>query len=315
MSSPARKVTPPTWDELLVQQDGVIGRRQARLGGLSEDAWQWRLDSGRWQSVLPGVAVAHNGEITDRQRAWASVLYAGSKAALSADAALIEYGMRVPSPAVVHVAIPERRIVVRQSFPAQGDQTLRLVPHRVRGLELWTHPARQPALLRVDPAVLHAAAWATSDRAAEWRVAAAVQQRLVRPADLRSTLEGMPRLRRRGLLGIVLDDVEFGAHAASELDFLRFRRRHGLPPPDELQRPVRTGKVRYLDAWWKRQRVTAEIDGAHHRLVGDWDDDALRANDVVIAEQHDRLLLLRFTTGNLRHEGPRVAAQLRAVLL
>ncbi len=314
MSSPAPNDSPTTWQQLLAQQDHVIGRRQARLGGLSEDGWQWRLDSGRWQSVLPGVAVAHSGEVTDRQRAWAAVAYAGPDAGLSADAALVEHGMCLPSPSVIHVAVPERRIVVRQAFSSAGDEQVRLVAHRVRHLEGWTHPLRQPPVLRVPPAVLHAAAWATSDRAAEWRVAAAVQQRLARPADLRRTLGQMPRLYRRGLLSVVLDDVEYGAHAASELDFLRFLARHGLPLPDELQRPVRSGKVCYLDAWWKRKRVTAEIDGAHHRLVGTWGDDALRANDVVIAEQHDRLLLLRFTTGNLRHEGARVAAQLSAAL-
>ena len=125
----------------------------------------------------------------------------------------------------------------------------------------------------------------------------------------------MPHLPRKALLREVLDDVELGAHAASELDFLRFLRRHGLPAPDRLQRPIRSGTLRYLDAWWERQRVTAEMDGAHHRLVGVWDDDALRANDVVLVERHDRILLLRFTRGNLRHDELRVAAQLRKALL
>ncbi|MCY7364813.1 MAG: hypothetical protein LH469_05815, partial [Frankiaceae bacterium] len=64
-----------------------------------------------------------------------------------------------------------------------------------------------------------------------------------------------------------------------------------------------------------RQRVNAEMDGAHHRSVGTWESDVLRANDVVIGEAHDRILLLRFTRGNLRHDGARVAAQLAAVLL
>jgi very-short-patch-repair endonuclease len=72
--------------------------------------------------------------------------------------------------------------------------------------------------------------------------------------------------------------------------------------------------VRYLDAWWERQRVTVEIDGAHHRLVGTWDADSLRGNDVVLAERHDRILLLRYTTGNLRHDDAQVAQQLREAL-
>lgn len=62
-------------------------------------------------------------------------------------------------------------------------------------------------------------------------------------------------------------------------------------------------------------RVAAEVDGAHHVEVGQWDADTLRANAVVIAERHDRVLLLRFTTGNLRHDELAVAAQLRKALL
>lgn len=45
-----------------------------------------------------------------------------------------------------------------------------------------------------------------------------------------------------------------------------------------------------------------------------WDADVLRANEVVVAERHARLLLLRFTTGNLRHDRRQVAAQLARAL-
>lgn len=293
-------------------QDGVVGRRQARLGGLSEDAWQWRLDTGRWQAVLPGVAVTHNGEVTARQRAWAGLVYAGDGAALSADAALVEHGMRLPDLRSVDVAVPEQRRVAAQQF--RPSENVRLVPHRVRRLPELVHPVRAPVCLRVAPAVLHAVAWAATDRAGEWRLAAAVQQRLVRPADLRAALADSRSLPRSALIGVVLDDVELGAHAASELGLLRFLRRHRLPAPDRLQRPVRAAGVRYLEAWWERQRVTVEVDGAHHRSVSVWEDDVLRANEVVLGEQHDRVLALRPTTGNLRHDGDRVARQLATAL-
>jgi hypothetical protein len=314
MALPAPAPAPPTVPQLLDDQDRVISRVQARGAGLSEDQWQWRLDSGRWQSVLHGVAVAHSGPVTDRQRAWAAVLYAGDGARLSADAALVTLGMRLPSPREIHV-VSSREVAPQVFAHAPDEDAVRLRTHRAQRLSAWAHPARQPPVLRLPVAALHAAAWASSDRAAEWRIAAAVQQRLTRPADLRELLVEMPRLRRRGLVREVLEDIELGAHAASELDLLRFLRAHGLPRPDRLQRPVRTGKQRYLDAWWERQRVNAEMDGAHHRTVGTWDDDALRGNDVVLVERHDRILLLRFTRGNLRHDGPRVAAQLRDALL
>jgi len=317
MTHAARTPVPTTWPELLEAQDQVISRTQARLGGLSEDQWQWRLTSGRWQSVLKGVAVAHSGGVTDSQRAWAALLFAGPTAHLSADAALIQHGMRLPAPSVLHVVTHPSREVAGQVFVRVDSSAprFRLEAHRFGQLADWAHPAKEPPVLHVAPAVLHAAAWATSDREAEWRIAAAVQQRRTRVPDLRMALAQMLRLRRRALVGVVLDDVELGAHAASELRFLRFLRVHGLPKPDRLQRPVRRGTLRYLDAWWERQRVTVEVDGTHHQQVGQWDADTLRGNDVVIAEKHNRVLLLRVTTGNLRHEGPRVADQLRSALL
>ena len=309
--STADDLVPPSWSQLLERQDGVIGRKQARLGGLTEDQWQWKLDNGRWQTVLPGVAVAHSGAITDRQRAWAAYLCVGEDSYLSADAALIEHEMKLDAPSQIQVVTSRR---VRRRRLQDGSDVL-VVPHQLVGLEAWAHPIRRPPVLRAAPAALHAAAWAPTERAGEWKLAAAVQQGVVAATDLRLTLDQMPDLPRRDLIAEVLDDVELGAHAASELDFLRFLRHHQLPMPDRLQRPVRRGKIRYLDAWWEKQRVNAEMDGAHHRLVGTWEDDTLRANDVVLVERHDRILLLRFTRGNLRHDGPRVAAQLRDALL
>ena len=305
----------PAWQDLVVEQDGVLTRRQALLGGLTEDQWQWRLDAGRWQALAAGVVATHTGPVTATQRSWAAVLLCGAGACLSGDAALVASGMAMGEPGVLHVAVPEDRVVVPRLLAASGAVPVRVVPRRVKDLPAWRHPARVPPTVRIPAAVLHAAAWAPSDRAAEWRVAAAVQQRRVTPADLRTALGGMPRLRRHALLAAVLDDVELGAHAASELDFLRFLRRWRLPAPDSLQRPVRLGRLRYLDAWWERQRVAAELDGAHHRTVGAWEDDLLRANDVLVAGRHQGTTLLRFTTGNLRHDGERVATQLGAVLL
>jgi very-short-patch-repair endonuclease len=296
------------------EQDGVLARRQALRGGLTEDQWQWRLDSSRWQPLLPGVVVTHTGPVTPRQQCWAAVLVAGRGACLSGDAALSTSGMPLGELSAIHVAVPEDRLVVARVLAPVEGRGVRVVPRRVTRLSDLRHPARQPPGVRVPAAVLHAAAWAVSDRAAEWRVAAAVQQRRVTVPDLRQALAAMPRLPRRALVNAVLDDVEHGAHAASELDFLRFLRRWHLPRPDALQRPVRLGSLRYLDAWWERQRVAAELDGAHHRDVAQWEHDVLRANDVLVAGRRSGTVLLRFTTGNLRHDGARVAAQLASAL-
>jgi very-short-patch-repair endonuclease len=304
MAAPAFGV--PSWRELAESQADVLSRRQWLLAGLSEDSWQWRLDTGRWSTVFPGVAVTHSGSVTDEQRAWASVLYAGPGAALSGDAALVLAGLRGLEIAAYDVAIPVQRRVRAQP---------RLRPHRVRKLAGLVHPLRRPPRVRPPRAVLDALSWAAGDRSGEWRLAAAVQQRLVRVSELRAALAEVPCLPRRALVEAVLADVEQGAHAQTELDFLAFLRRCRLPPPDQLQLQVRVGRTRYLDAWWERQRVVAEVDGAHHRFASSWDADTLRANDVVVSRRHDRVMLLRLTGGNLRHDQVTLERQFRAALL
>ena len=132
---------------------------------------------------------------------------------------------------------------------------------------------------------------------------------------MREAAAQLPRLARRALIVSVFDDVELGAHARTELDFLAFLRRHALPLPDRLQFKVRANGKRYLDAWWERRRVAAEVDGAHHMDVATWDLDGLRANEIVVAQAAERVLLLRVTSGNLRHAEAQLALQFRTALL
>lgn len=294
-----------TWAELMASQGGVLARRQGLALGLSGDAWTWRLTTRRWQSPLPGIAVAHTGTLTFEERVWAAVLYGGAGAAASGDGLMHLLDSRWPAPEVIDVAVSRACQRAPRGF---------FRPHRVGAARLL-HPVREPPQLRPAPGVLHAAAWARSDRAAEWRIAAAVQKRLVTVPTLRDALVHLPRLPRRGAIGLVLDDVELGAHARTELDFLAFLRRNHLPMPDRLQFLVRANGKRYLDAWWERQRVAAEIDGAHHMNVDSWDEDTLRGNAVLIAQRADRVLLLRVTVGNLWHREGQLAGQFAAVLV
>jgi hypothetical protein len=298
---------PPSYAELIEQQGGVLERQQALRGGLSKAAWEWRLTRSTWQTVLPGVVATHSGVVTFEEKVQAAVLYGGDGAAVSGDALLhLTKPGRRGEPDVIDVAVAANVKVGPRGF---------FRPHRVSRLAELSHPIRVPHQIRIAPGVLHAAAWAQSDRAAEWRVAAAVQQRLVTVPKLRETLALLPKLPRRRSIRLVLDDVELGAHARTELDFLAFLRRNGLPLPDRMQFVVRANGKRYLDAWWDEQRVGAEIDGTHHAEVGTWDEDTLRANEVVVAKRADRVLLLRVTAGNMRHKEAQLAAQFRAALL
>src|SRR4051794_34299019 len=96
---------PPTCDELLELQGGVLSRKQAVTGGLTESALDWRLHRGTWQTVLPGVVVAHNGALTFAEKVQAAVLYGGDGAALSGDALLHLTKPRGQEPAAIDVAV------------------------------------------------------------------------------------------------------------------------------------------------------------------------------------------------------------------
>lgn len=298
------------WQELVDRQDGVLARHQALSRGMTRHEWAWKLERGIWQLAIPGVAFTHSGGTTERQRAWVAALHGGRDALVSGDAALSLLGLSLPTLQAVDVAVPRDRHVVGGRI--RGVDPVPLAVHRVSGVSTWRREVRGLPLARSQAAVLHAVAWASSDRDAEWRIAAAVQRRMTAVPLLREALATMPSLKRRALVVAVLDDVELGAHAGSELQFLRFCRVHGLPRPDELQVRVRSGRVHYLDARYRRQRVTIEVDGAHHREVATWEADALRTLRVVAALPGEQVI--RLTPGLLRHDGDEVARHLRAIL-
>ena len=302
---------PFTWVDLAAEQDQVLALWQALALGLTKAAWDWRLSQRRWTTLIPGVAVLHSGIPSQQQWLWAAVLHGGSGAALSGDAGLVAHRITMPVLTQIDVAVPWPRAATSFTPPAGPV----IVCHGVRGLEQWVHVAREPAVLNLVPALLHAASWAKTDRDAEWRVAAVVQQRRATPAWIREGLGSMPRMRRRGLIREVLDDVEFGAHAASELMFLRFCRKHGLPEPDEMQVRVRANGTKYLDARYRRQRVSVELDGAHHRLVKQWEADLLRSLQLAVAAHGTGETQIRLSPGTMRHDGEEVAQLLRALLV
>jgi hypothetical protein len=170
-------------------------------------------------------------------------------------------------------------------------------------------------VVKAPLAVFHAVVWAPSPRAADFRVAAAVQQGVASPAEIREQVVAHSHLPRAEQALVVLDDVERGAHAMSELDFLALCRRWRLPEPDELQVRVRTGgRTRYLDGRYRRQRVRFEVDGRHHMLVANWEQDLVRGNDLAISSRGSDETALRWSGSQVRHDQWLVARQLRTAL-
>lgn len=79
-----------------------------------------------------------------------------------------------------------------------------------------------------------------------------------------------------------------------------------------LPRAVRdaSGRLRFLDAYWRTWRLHVEVDGAHHMEVSHWHAGMRRQNEVWMAG--DRLL--RFSSSQVRRRPAEVAEQIRRAL-
>jgi hypothetical protein len=189
----------------------------------------------------------------------------------------------------------------------------------VAGVELVVHESRRftrsdllPWLLpvvTVERAAVDAAVWARDIRTATRILTAPIQQRRTNPERIRAEFDRVGKVRFRRALHLFLVDLEGGAEALSEVEFLRWCRRHGFPRPQTKARVDSAGRRRYLDAEFDLplEKLMVEIDGGIHlRLDKRWDDTA-KDNDVAIA----RKLALRFPSIAIYSDDPRAVQQLR----
>jgi len=299
----------PAWEWLLFEQAGVVTTRQA-VAHLGRPRVRHLVARGRWRSICRGILVTEAGRLTWAQQLWVAVLAAGPGAVLAGVAAAIEGGLRHLRPTRVDVLVPAGH--------GYADLLRRLPPdlpavfvHRTAMLPDDHVRPGLPNRTSMGRSIVDAASWARSDEEARTIIAMGCQQRLVAPDDLLNVVAVLPRARRRRLVMETAHDIAGGAQALAEIDLIRLCGRFGLPRPELQERRTDTaGRVRYLDAYWRRWRLHAEVDGAHHMDARHWEADLRRQNDVWI--RGDRIL--RFTAFQVRHRPHEVAAQLRRAL-
>lgn len=252
-------------------QDGVISRDQLRALGITRHHVRNEVNAGRWVLLGRRSVAVTVGEISPRAQLRIALWETGGQAALDGVAALQAAGLTGYRSDVIDVSIPHGQT----ARPRAGTKIRRRrrMPPVVDGGMRRVHPA---------VAVLHAAAWAKTDRQAGYLIALAVQQRIVSTEHLALAWRQMIRIRRRALLEVIVQDVSQGAESLGELDFAALCRRFGLPAPDrQAVRRTENGRI-YLDVCWSRIGLVVEIDGGHHALALNQIDDALRQNDVII---------------------------------
>ena len=270
----ARALSDPGLVELARDQESVLARTQLRALGVSRRLISRRVAAGRWQALGPHVVVLHSGALSEPQRLWVAVLHGGEGAALGGLTAAAADGLRGFDSPTLHVLVPHGHH--RQDL---DDPRLRVTVHGTRHLSSRdVHPLRAPRRTTLSRSVVDAASMAGTDGKCRAILAAAVQQRLVRPDDLRRNAASRPTLPRRALILETVADVAGGSHSLPELEYLDALRRAGLPEPTRQKRVRRRDGHYYLDADFEEFEVTVEINGAQHlALMSKEYDDRRRA--------------------------------------
>ena len=224
---PTPSAQPCSVDEigrLLLEQSGVISRRQVLdRGGRVSDV-QRALRRRQWVRLLPGVFVDHTGSPTWLQRAWAGVLFyePAALAGMSALRAVAGPGWRRhPDHLPIEVAVDVSRTVQRVDGYLPRRRA-RLAEHA-----MWNVG---PPRLRVEQAALDVASACRTELDTIALLADVVQLRRTTVPRLIAALDDRERIARREWLSGVLHDIADGTCSVLEHGYLRrVERAHGLP--------------------------------------------------------------------------------------
>jgi hypothetical protein len=289
-------------DGLLQHQCGVLTRQQALELGLTAKTIKWRVTSGRWQQLYPGVYATFSGEPDRNCLLWGAVLRAGAGAVLSHQTAAELWGLTDKASSLIHITVPSSRSV-------SGRDGIRF--HYSLRAEEATHPAALPPRTRVEETVLDLAQLAaTADDAMSW-VFRACGGRLTNQGRLLDAVRLRRRLSWRAELVLALDPQNAGVHSALEHRYLTWvERPHGLPAGTRQLLVQRGRRRQYSDVDYEAYRTLVELDGraAHSdsaRII-----DSQRDN----ANAADGKVTLRYNWAQVSQRSCEVAAEVASVL-
>ncbi|MCW2780409.1 MAG: hypothetical protein JWR35_858 [Marmoricola sp.] len=243
----------PRMDQLLLDQAGVVSRRQTIARGLAPHDVARRLRRNEWAAVHPGVYVNHTGPLTWLQRAWSGVLFSWP-AALSHESALraAEGPGKRRDDALIHVAVGVNRSLV-------APEGVRI--HRMRGLDdrvLWN---LGPPRVRYEDAAVDVATEVATDFQALGLLAEACQSRRTTALRIAQSITARPRVARRDWMISVLRDVADGSCSVLEHGYLiKVERAHGLCRPKRQAPATSSDGTIYRDVEYAGGLVV-ELDG------------------------------------------------------
>jgi hypothetical protein len=234
---------------------------------------------------------------------WAAVLRAGTGAVLSHRTAAELGGLtNNKSGDLIHVSVPRQQHVAR--IPG-------VVIHRSDRITEAVHPCLTPPRTRLEETVVDLTQTSGSfDEACDW-LYRACGGRLTTPQRLAQAIGSRKKVRWRGGLCAVLDDIGDGALSVLERRYMNgVGRAHGLPRAVRQARDSQGGRVRYRDNLYADYGVVVETDGrVAHPGETRWGD-SHRDN----AAAAEGLVTLRYSFADVFGRPCFVAAEVGAVL-
>jgi len=250
------------WLVLLSVQEGIVDKEQARQAGFSDRQIAYRVISGRWQRIYPGVYATFSGRLSRNARLWAAVRWVGDGAMLSHETAAEVQGIiDRPLGTTIHITVPLRR------RPAQLKPARDITVHRSdQSRTQFPGPFKLPRT-RIEDTVLDLVSAAPDfDQGYAW-IARAVTRQLVTVGALRAAVAERSRVRWRQWLNDSFEESLEGVQSSLERRYARdVERAHRLPASRHQARRQVNGKTHYKDNWYPEYRLAVEIDGpAYHQ--------------------------------------------------
>jgi very-short-patch-repair endonuclease len=275
------------------RQHWVITRAQLLVIGFTDEAIDYRIETGRLHPIHAGVYAVDRPASSLLALFVAAVLACGEGAALSHESAAQLWQIRPRRPGPIHVSVPAGRRVEHPGLEIH-HRTAYEVTRR------FGIPVTTPICTIVDVAP------GLGDEQLERCVNEAANRDLVHPDRLHAAVRALRYRRGARRVRMLLDrDAFVVTHSMLEQRFLRIVRRSGLPLP-ETQRRLPGGRV---DFYWPDRGLVVEADSLRfHRTPFQQRADALRDQTHFKAE----IRTLRFTHWQIWHEPDYVETILQA---
>ncbi|MBS1880931.1 MAG: type IV toxin-antitoxin system AbiEi family antitoxin domain-containing protein [Actinobacteria bacterium] len=258
---------------IAARQHGVVTIEQLKTAGFDKSAVARRVKAGRLYRVHQGVYAVGHSSLGPEGRWMAAVLACGPGAVLSHASAAQLWGFLRPAGGPVDVSLPTR---------AGRRKRARIRVHRPRAL-------------------------GPRDVSRRSEIPVTTPRRTIR--DLYRSDPGLARRAAREAQHAGFQVTTDRTRSDLESDFLAFRRRHDLPPP-EINVRVGDETVGHftVDFLWPAVRLVVETDSYdYHRGDVSFEDDHERD----LALRHLGFVVLRYTGRQLERQGPLIAAEIR----